>query len=83
MKKQIRADRNKALVTRDLDGKKIKQFESDYEKLMADPDEEKLEEKYAGKKRLNSQPSLNSLARIKATHEGSELGGAEIERPSL
>ena len=31
---------------------------------MGDPKVEKLDEKYAGKKRLTSMPSLNSLARI-------------------
>ena len=36
---------------------------------MVDPKVEKLDEKYVGRKRLTSMPSLNSLARIQASYD--------------
>ena len=57
------------MVTRDHEAEKIAEFDSVYTKLMGDPDDMQLEERYIGKqKRLASQPSLTTLERIKARY---------------
>ena len=45
--------------------------------LMKDPNKEELDERYVGKRKLFSMPSLNSLARIQAKYEGNEGYSAE------
>ena len=69
VKQKIHHERYQELVPRNLEIEKIAQFNKVYDKLMVDPKAEKLEEKYAGKKRLTSMPSLNSLARIQASYD--------------
>ena len=64
VKQKLHHERYQELVPRDLESEKIAQFNKVYDKLMVDPKVEKLDEKYVGKKRLTSMPSLNSLARI-------------------
>ena len=39
-------------------------FDSVYKKLMGDPDDEELEERYVGKKKLAVEASLNGLKHI-------------------
>ena len=56
-------------MPRDLESEKIAQFDDVYEKLIPDPDVEKIDVKYGGKKRLTSMPSLNSLARIQNSYD--------------
>ena len=58
-------EKNTALVAFDLEAEKIKKFDTTYAKLMNQIEDEVLEERYAGKKSLITEPSLGGLARIK------------------
>ena len=49
---QIKADRNKELVSKDFEAAKISDFEEVYQKLMGDPDELPLPVKYVGTRKL-------------------------------
>ena len=51
-------------MAKDEEADKIVKFDEVYTKLMKVPDDDELEERYVGKRRLASQPSLNYLSRI-------------------
>ena len=62
--RRLHQERNAELVDRDHDGDKQVAFDSVYKKLMGDPDDEELEERYVGKKKLAVEASLNGLKHI-------------------
>ena len=71
---QIRADRNKELVTTDFEARALAEFDDVYEKLMGD-ETDKLDDRYVGRK-LALVPSLNKLSHIKERYENEEVSHA-------
>jgi len=66
------SEKHYGLAVRDLEAEKIEHFDQVYAKLMDNDKDDILEERYVGKKRLASQPSLGTLARIKSVFEDGE-----------
>ena len=72
-------ERYQEIAIRDHDAEKIAKFDQVYTKLMGDPDDQELDQRYIGKRRLASQPSLNKLKFIQAKYEPTEMDEKRLD----